>query len=184
MHSTSRVLVCIVQLCFKNKDWNALNEHIVILTKRRSQLKQVWGMVLCTDDVPDFLSPRQKKWSYCNLCKNFCTGKSWHDCNLFYLIFGECLTKRRSQLKQVWGMVLCTDDVPDFLSPRQKKWSYCNLCKNFCTGKSWHDCNLFYLIFGECFAFFNEMFRTLFGNMIRMSITVQSSDWLQCFTFS
>ena len=41
MHSTSRVLVCIVQLCFKNKDWNALNEHIVILTKRRSQLKQV-----------------------------------------------------------------------------------------------------------------------------------------------
>ena len=124
MHSTSRVLVCIVQLCFKNKDWNALNEHIVILTKRRSQLKQVWGMVLCTDDFPDFLSPRQKKWSYCNLCKNFCTGKSWHDCNLFYLIFGEC------------------------------------------------------------FAFFNEMFRTLFGNMIRMSITVQSSDWLQCFTFS
>ena len=41
MHSTSRVLVCIVQLCFKSKDWNALNEHIVILTKRRSQLKQV-----------------------------------------------------------------------------------------------------------------------------------------------
>ena len=41
MHSTSRVLVCIVQLCFKHKDWNALNEHIVILTKRRSQLKQV-----------------------------------------------------------------------------------------------------------------------------------------------
>ena len=34
------------------------------------------------------------------------------------------------------------------------------------------------------FAFFNEMFITLFGNMIRMSITVQSSDWLQCFTFS
>ena len=73
---------------------------------------------------------------------------------------------------------------PRFLISQTKKWSYCNLCKNFCTGKSWHDCNLFYLIFGECFAFFNEMFRTLFGNMIRMSITVQSSDWLQCFTFS
>ncbi|XP_031558598.1 26S proteasome non-ATPase regulatory subunit 12-like [Actinia tenebrosa] len=40
MHSTSRVLICIVQLCFKNKDWNALNENISILTKRRSQLKQ------------------------------------------------------------------------------------------------------------------------------------------------
>ena len=31
---------------------------------------------------------------------------------------------------------------------------------------------------------FNEMFITLFGNMIRMSITVQSGGWLQCFTSS
>ncbi|EDO38521.1 predicted protein [Nematostella vectensis] len=40
MHSTARILVCIVQLCFKAQDWNALNEHIILLTKRRSQLKQ------------------------------------------------------------------------------------------------------------------------------------------------
>jgi 26S proteasome regulatory subunit N5 len=40
MHSTSRVLVCIVQLCLKSQDWNALNENITLLTKRRSQLKQ------------------------------------------------------------------------------------------------------------------------------------------------
>jgi 26S proteasome regulatory subunit N5 len=40
MHSTSKVLTCIVQLCFEAKNWNALNEHIVILTKKRNQLKQ------------------------------------------------------------------------------------------------------------------------------------------------
>lgn len=40
MISTSRVLVAIVEICFEAKNWSALNEHIVILSKRRSQLKQ------------------------------------------------------------------------------------------------------------------------------------------------
>eukprot|EP00057_Strongylocentrotus_purpuratus_P018645 XP_011673119.1 PREDICTED: 26S proteasome non-ATPase regulatory subunit 12 [Strongylocentrotus purpuratus] len=40
MHSTARVLVAIVKLCFEARDWDALNEHIVLLSKRRSQLKQ------------------------------------------------------------------------------------------------------------------------------------------------
>ena len=39
LHSTSKVLVAIVQLCFEAKDWNLLNEHIILLTKKRSQLK-------------------------------------------------------------------------------------------------------------------------------------------------
>lgn len=38
--STGRVLVAIVQICFEAKNWNALNEHIALLAKRRSQLKQ------------------------------------------------------------------------------------------------------------------------------------------------
>uniref|UniRef100_S4R8X2 PSMD12/CSN4-like N-terminal domain-containing protein n=1 Tax=Petromyzon marinus TaxID=7757 RepID=S4R8X2_PETMA len=40
MVSTSRILVGIVQICFEAKDWDALNENIIIMTKRRSQLKQ------------------------------------------------------------------------------------------------------------------------------------------------
>ena len=39
MQSTSKILVEIVQLCFKAKKWSLLNEQIVILTKKRSQLK-------------------------------------------------------------------------------------------------------------------------------------------------
>ena len=40
MHSTAKVLVCLVQICYEAKNWTALNEHIVMLTKKRSQLKQ------------------------------------------------------------------------------------------------------------------------------------------------
>ncbi|KAK3585181.1 hypothetical protein CHS0354_001816 [Potamilus streckersoni] len=39
-HSTSRVLEAIVRLCFETKSWDALNENIVALTKKRSQIKQ------------------------------------------------------------------------------------------------------------------------------------------------
>ncbi|XP_064405875.1 26S proteasome non-ATPase regulatory subunit 12-like [Halichondria panicea] len=37
--STGRVMKAIVQLCFDTQEWDTLNEHILILTKRRNQLK-------------------------------------------------------------------------------------------------------------------------------------------------
>lgn len=37
--STKRVLVAIVQMCFDTEDWESLNENIMVLTKRRGQLK-------------------------------------------------------------------------------------------------------------------------------------------------
>ncbi|XP_013794240.1 26S proteasome non-ATPase regulatory subunit 12-like [Limulus polyphemus] len=57
-HSTSKVLVAIVRLCFEAKDYKALNENIVLLTKRRSQIKQsVTKMIqeCCSyvDQMPD-----------------------------------------------------------------------------------------------------------------------------------
>lgn len=58
MVSTGRVLVAIVQICREANNWAALNEHISLLSKRRSQLKQaVTKMVqeCCTyvDQTPD-----------------------------------------------------------------------------------------------------------------------------------
>ncbi len=38
--STGKILVAIVQLCFEAKQWTLLNEHIITLSKKRSQLKQ------------------------------------------------------------------------------------------------------------------------------------------------
>ncbi|KPJ08139.1 26S proteasome non-ATPase regulatory subunit 12 [Papilio machaon] len=40
MASTARILVAIVQIWYEAKNWPALNDHIVLLSKRRSQLKQ------------------------------------------------------------------------------------------------------------------------------------------------
>ncbi len=39
--STGRVMKALVQLCFDTQEWDMLNEHILILTKRRNQLKTV-----------------------------------------------------------------------------------------------------------------------------------------------
>lgn len=39
--STARVLKAVVQLCFDAQEWELLNDHIMLLTKRRSQLKTV-----------------------------------------------------------------------------------------------------------------------------------------------
>jgi len=57
-HSTGRVLVLIVKLCAKAGDWNQLNEKIMELTKKRSQLKQAVAKMVgecCTflDLTPD-----------------------------------------------------------------------------------------------------------------------------------
>eukprot|EP00090_Calanus_glacialis_P021735 TRINITY_DN3353_c0_g1_i3.p1 TRINITY_DN3353_c0_g1~~TRINITY_DN3353_c0_g1_i3.p1 ORF type:complete len:485 (-),score=199.67 TRINITY_DN3353_c0_g1_i3:93-1547(-) len=57
-HSTGRVLVTIVQLCFEAKEWNQLNEKIIDLVKKRAQLKQAVAKMVtecCTflDKTPD-----------------------------------------------------------------------------------------------------------------------------------
>jgi 26S proteasome regulatory subunit N5 len=40
-HSTGKLLVAIISICFENKKWDHLNENLVLLTKRRGQIKQV-----------------------------------------------------------------------------------------------------------------------------------------------
>jgi len=57
-HSTARVLVTIVQLCFQAQDWNQLNEKVIELTKKRAQLKQAVAKMVaecCTfiEQAPD-----------------------------------------------------------------------------------------------------------------------------------
>ena len=40
LQSTSRLLIGIIKMCFEQREWELLNGHILILTKRRNQLKQ------------------------------------------------------------------------------------------------------------------------------------------------
>lgn len=56
--STGRILVCIVELCFDKRDWPRLNENILTLSKKRSQLKQavtkmVQKCVTYVEQTPD-----------------------------------------------------------------------------------------------------------------------------------
>lgn len=58
LNSNSRILIAIVQICFENQNWNALNEYITTLVKRRSQLKQaiakmIQECVTYVDKTPD-----------------------------------------------------------------------------------------------------------------------------------
>merc|ERR1719402_1416828 len=58
MHSTSKVLVLIIKLCAEAKEWNLLNEKIMEMTKKRSQLKMAVAKMVaecCTflDSTPD-----------------------------------------------------------------------------------------------------------------------------------
>jgi hypothetical protein len=42
---TRKAAVDIVELCFKNASWKMLNDQIVVLSKRRGQLKQVCSSI-------------------------------------------------------------------------------------------------------------------------------------------
>lgn len=41
MASTARILVAIVQISYEAKNWTALNDHIVLLSKRRYAISKV-----------------------------------------------------------------------------------------------------------------------------------------------
>src|SRR5690606_31873430 len=61
-HSTGRILVAIVKLCFECKDFNSLNEHLILLSKRRSQMKQaIQKMVQQCVDYVDLISDEEQK---------------------------------------------------------------------------------------------------------------------------
>lgn len=100
MTSTSRVLVAIVQLCFKAKEWALLNEHIVMLTKRRSQLKlAVAAMVreCCTfiDQTPD----KETKLKLIEALRNVTEGK------IYVEVDRARLTQKLAQIKEDEGDV-------------------------------------------------------------------------------
>jgi len=55
--STSRVLIHVVKLCFESQDWKALNEQVILYSKKRGQLKQaitkmVQEAMNCLDKTP------------------------------------------------------------------------------------------------------------------------------------
>jgi len=74
--SSSKVLVCIVSLCYKVKDWPLLKEHITALCKRRGHFKlAVTKMVQrCCEMVPE-VEDKEKKFELIEVLRTVTEGK-------------------------------------------------------------------------------------------------------------
>jgi hypothetical protein len=74
--STTRLLVTVIKMCFEQKEWELLNEHILILTKRRNQLKQAVTKMIqeaftYVDQTPD----RETKLKFIETLRTVTAGK-------------------------------------------------------------------------------------------------------------
>nr|CAG4650919.1 EOG090X04UV [Simocephalus serrulatus]SVE94193.1 EOG090X04UV [Simocephalus serrulatus] len=74
--STGRILEGIVQICFETKQWDLLNENIMALTKRRSQLKAaVTKMVQQCCQYVDQMPSKELKLKLIDTLRTVTTGK-------------------------------------------------------------------------------------------------------------
>ncbi|KAK3872169.1 hypothetical protein Pcinc_022737 [Petrolisthes cinctipes] len=75
-HSTSRVLVAVVEICFDTKEWTLLNETIVTLTKKRSQIKMaVTKMVQKCCEYVDKTPDKEVKLKLMDTLRTVTAGK-------------------------------------------------------------------------------------------------------------
>lgn len=98
MVSCSRVLVAICELCFNAENWNALNEYIIMLARRRSQLKQAVSKMIqecCTyvDKTPN----KATKLKLINTLRTVTEGK------IYVEIERARLTKTLADIKEADG---------------------------------------------------------------------------------
>lgn len=74
--SSSKVLVCVVSLCYNVKDWTLLNEHITSLCKKRGHFKlAVTKMVQkCCEMVPE-IEDKERKMELIEVLRTVTEGK-------------------------------------------------------------------------------------------------------------
>ena len=102
-HSTARVLVTIVQLCYNAGDFTQLNDRIQDLVKKRSQLKQAVAKMIaecCTflDNIKD--KPTELK--LIDTLRTVTAGKIYVN-SIIHLIFLS--RSRLSTLFRLWRVV-------------------------------------------------------------------------------
>lgn len=99
-HSTSRVLVAIVRICFEAKDWAALSEQVLALTKRRSQMKQsVAKMVQECLTYIDQMPTKEIKLAFIDTLRAVTAGK------IYVEVERARLTHKLAQMKEADGDV-------------------------------------------------------------------------------
>ncbi|XP_053202689.1 26S proteasome non-ATPase regulatory subunit 12-like [Panonychus citri] len=74
--STSRILVAIVDICFDAKDYKLLNDHIIVLTKRRGQIKKaITDMVRECCEFVDKITDKEEKLKLIDTLRSVTAGK-------------------------------------------------------------------------------------------------------------
>lgn len=85
MSGTRKAATDILQLCFEARAWKTLNDQIVVLSKRRGQLKQV----LAANDGDLFVFTWKSLLACVNRCVDvFCVNQGGLG---FWFVNGNCL---------------------------------------------------------------------------------------------
>lgn len=75
-HSLSKILVTIVKLCFEKRDIKLLSENILLLTKRRSQIKQaITKMIQECCSYVDAITDKETKLAFIETLRTVTAGK-------------------------------------------------------------------------------------------------------------
>jgi len=99
-HSTSRVLVALVEICFKAGKWEMLNETIILLTKKRSQIKMaVTKMIQKCCEYVDNLPNKETKLKLMDTLRTVTAGK------IYVEVERARLTHKLALMKEVDGEV-------------------------------------------------------------------------------
>lgn len=92
--------MAIARLCFEAKNWNALNENIIILTKRRSQIKQsITKMIQECCNYVDQMPDKETRLAYIDTLRTVTAGK------IYVEVERARLTHKLSQIKEADGNV-------------------------------------------------------------------------------
>lgn len=99
-HSTSRILVAVVRYCYLSRNFEALNENIHTLSKRRSQLKQaVTKMVQEACTYVDQITDMDQKLKLIDTLRTVTTGK------IYVEIERARLTKILASIKEKQNLI-------------------------------------------------------------------------------
>lgn len=100
MISTSRILVAVVSMCFSVNNLDMLNEHLLILTKRRGQLKQaVTKMVQEACTYVEKIENKEEKIKLINTLRTVTDGK------IYLELERARITRRLAEIKEADGDV-------------------------------------------------------------------------------
>lgn len=99
-HSLSKILVTIAKICFEKKDFKLLSENILLLTKRRSQIKQsVTKMIQECCTYVDEITDKQTKLDFIDTLREVTSGK------IYVEVERARLTYKLACLKETDGLV-------------------------------------------------------------------------------